>query len=222
MADRPQIPAQPRTVSGKNVSRLRREGLLPAVVYGQSRPSESIQIDAREFETLRRSVSRNSLVELRIGDARPQPVMLHEFQEHPVNRRVLHVDFLVVNMAEELTVDVPINYSGTSEAVDRMGGTLLHPMDTVQVRALPTDLPQSLNADISALDSFDAVITAGELSLPERVTLVTEAHEVVARVQQPRLEEEPVAGEEVAEGTEPVEAGADAGEDGAAGDTSES
>ncbi|CAN5228741.1 hypothetical protein BH24CHL7_BH24CHL7_07060 [soil metagenome] len=211
---RPQLSAAPRTTSGKDVKRLRRDGVLPAVVYGEGRGSQSIQLDAHEFELLRRHSGRNALLDLTLDGGRPQPVLLQDVQEHPVTRGTLHVDFLVVNLTEERTVDVPLSMVGTSEAVDRMGGVLLHLRDTVQVRALPDDLPPSLDLDITSLDSFEVVLHASDLVLPADVTLVTDATEPLARVQPPRVEEEPIAAVPE-EGEEPTEEAAE-GEDGAA------
>ena len=192
MIQRPQLPAQPRAVTGKSVSRLRREGLVPAVVYGHGQPSESIQIDAREFDTLRRHTGPNALVDLRVDGARPRPVLVHRIQEHPVHRRVIHVDLFLVNMSEELTVDVPVVTTGASDAVDRQGGTLLHLLDHLKVRALPAELPQQLELDITPLDSFDVVLHVRDVALPPRVTLLTDPEEPIARVVPPRVEEEPV------------------------------
>lgn len=209
---RPSLSAQPREIAGRAVKRLRREGLLPAVVYGQARESQLIQLDAHEFELLRRHAGRNALVDLTLDGGRPQPVLVQGIQEHPVTRHPLHVDFLVVNMREERTVDVPIVMVGESDAVDRQGGVLLHLRDTVQVRALPDALPAGLELDITPLDSFDVVLHASDIRLPSGVTLVTDAAEPVARVQAPRVEEEPVvaeAEEEVAEGVAEAEEAAE-------------
>lgn len=200
---RPKLAAQPRAVHGKAVKRLRRDGVLPAVVYGQTRDSQPIQLDAHEFELLRRHSGRNALVDLALDGGRAQPVLVQDVQEHPVTRATLHVDFLVVNMSEERTVDVPVATVGTSEAVDRMGGVLLHLRDAVQVRALPDDIPPSLELDISPLDSFEVVLHASDLTIPAGVALVTDPGEALARVQPPRVEEEPVAAEpEEVEGLE--------------------
>ena len=196
---RPKLSARPREAQGKAVRRLRTQGVLPAVVYGLGRESQPIQLDAHEFELLRRHAGRNSLVDLALDGGRPQPVLLQGIQEHPVSRHPLHVDFLVVNMTEERTVDVPLAMVGASEAVDRMGGVLLHLRDTVQVRALPDDLPPTVELDITPLDSFDVVLHASDLTLPSGVTLVTDRAEPLARVQPPRVEEEPTV---VAEGEE--------------------
>jgi large subunit ribosomal protein L25 len=192
---------------------------MPAVVYGHGHASQAIQLEARAFDDLRRHAGRNALVDLKVGGGRAMPVLLHHVQEHPVNRRALHADFLVVKMTEELTVDVPIAMVGESVAVDKEGGTLLHLRDTVQVRALPGDLPSSLELDVTPLDSFDVVLHVSDLQVPDKVTLLTDPTEPLARVQPPRLEVEPTTVEEAAEGE--AEAGAEAGEEGAAAEGGE-
>jgi large subunit ribosomal protein L25 len=203
---RPKLSATPRETIGKAVKRLRRSGVLPAVLYGPDLESRSIQLDAHEFELLRRRAGRNALLDLSMDGDRPQPVLLHAVQEHPLTRKTLHVDFLAVNMRAERTVDVSISMVGESEAVDKLGGVLLHLRDAVQVRALPDDLPPSLELDISSLDTFDAVLHASDLVVPAGVTLVTDATEAVARVQPPRVEEAPEPTEEEAAAAEAEEA----------------
>ena len=186
---RPKLSVQPRSVSGKEVAKLRRAGTLPGVVYGAGQESMNIQLDAREFEVLHRQTGRNAVVDLQLDGGRPKPVMLHHIQEHPLTRKTLHVDFLAVNMQEERTIDVPIVIVGESEAIDRMGGVLLHLRDAVIVRAKPDDIPSGVELDISSLVDFEHVLHASDLVMPEGVTLVTDPTEALARVQAPRLEE---------------------------------
>jgi large subunit ribosomal protein L25 len=218
---RPKLSVQPRSLSGKEVARLRRAGTLPAVVYGAGQESMNIQLDAHEFEILHRQTGRNAVVDLQLDGGRPRPVMLHHIQEHPLTRKPLHVDFLAVNMEEERTIDVPITIVGASEAVDRMGGVLLHLRDTVLVRAKPDDLPSGVELDISSLADFEHVLHASDLQIPAGVTLVTEATEPLARVQAPRLEEpEPLP--ELPEGLEVTEGGAAADSESAAATGEES
>lgn len=202
MSTRPRLSADPRETLGKKVARLRREGVLPAVVYGHGHDSEPIQIDAKGFAELRRHAGRNALVDLKVGGGQARPVLLHAVQEHPVTRRALHADFLIVRMTEEMTVDVPVAMIGESVAIEKMGGTLLHLRDTVQVRALPADLPSSLELDISSLSTFDATLHVSDLQVPEKVVILTDGGEPLARVQAPRVEEEPVAAEAAAEEAE--------------------
>lgn len=206
---RPKLSAQPRAVHGKAVKNLRRIGVLPAVVFGHDVASNAVQLDAHEFELLRRRTGRNTLLDLTLDGGTPVPVLVHGIQEHPISRAPLHVDLLVVRMTEELQVEVSINFIGESSAVERQGGVLLHLRESVQVRALPDHLPQSVEVDISSLEDFDHVLHVSDIVLPPDVTLVTDPTEPVARVQAPRIEEvaEPV--EEAAEG-EAAEEGAEA------------
>lgn len=189
MSTRPELVAHKRALHGKAVARLRREGILPAVVYGHGAPSEALQLDARAFDDVRRHHGRNTLLDLRVDGGRARPVLVHAIQEHPTKRNAIHVDFFLVKMTEELTVDVPVVAIGVSPAVEKLGGTLLHVMDSVKIRALPGDLPQTIPADVSVLDTFEAVIHVGDLPLPEKVHLVTDPGELALRVQAPRVEE---------------------------------
>jgi large subunit ribosomal protein L25 len=198
------VSAEPREIVGKSVNRLRRDGLVPGVVYGHGHASTAIQLDARELETVLRHVGRHTLLDLKLGGGKATPVLLQNVHEHPVKRTPQHVDLFVVKMTEEISVDVPVHVVGESLAVERFGGTLLHMRDAVTVRALPGDLPSYIELDISPLDSFDAVLHVGDLAVPEKVTVVTDATEQLARVQAPRVEEEaaleaPVAAPETAE-----------------------
>jgi large subunit ribosomal protein L25 len=208
---RPQLSARPRDVRGKAVAHLRKGGVLPAVVYGAGIQSQNISLDTHEFELLRRRAGRNAVIDLSIeGDGKAQPVLLQAIQEHPVSRHPLHVDLLVVNLEEERTVDVPLVFVGTSEAVAKQGGVLLHLRDSVLVRCKPDDLPSGIEVDISPLVDFESALHASDLVMPPGVALVTDPSEAIARVQQPRIEEEPVAA--------PAEAAA---EEGAAEPTAE-
>ena len=204
---RPKLSVQPRSVRGKEVARLRREGTLPGVLYGAGVDSTPIAIDAREFEVLHRQAGRHAVVDLHLDGGSPKPVLLHVIQEHPVTRKPLHVDFLAVNMEEERTVDVPVVIVGESEAVDKLGGVLLHMRDAVLVRAKPDDLPSGVELDVTPLIDFDAVLHASDLRMPAGATLITDPSEPLARVQPPRVEEEPEPveaeeGEEAEEGVE--------------------
>jgi large subunit ribosomal protein L25 len=208
---RPKLSAAARQVHGKAVKNLRRQGIVPAVVFGHDVASNSIQIDAHEFELLRRRTGRNTLLDLSLDGKQAVPVLVHQVQQHPITRKPLHVDLLVVRMTEELTVEVPVVLTGESSAVEKMGGVLLQLRNSVQVRALPDHLPQSVELDITPLEDFDQVLHVSDIVLPGDVTLLTDDGEAVARVQAPRVEEvEPVA-EVAEEGEEPTGEAAEEG-----------
>lgn len=189
---RPRLVAEPRTITGKKVAVLRREGKVPAVVYGHGHESQPVQLDAHDLDLLRRHSGRNALVDLALGKGKPTPVMLQHVQEHPVTRRPVHVDLFVIKLTEEMSVDVQIAFIGEAPAVKRDGGTLLHLRDSVTVRALPTELPSVIEIDAERLVDFDTVISVGDITLPEGVTMITDPAEPLARVQAPRVAEEPV------------------------------
>jgi large subunit ribosomal protein L25 len=219
---RPSLVAHARTVTGKAVRQLRADGFLPAVVYGHGVPSESVQIEGKAFEDLSRHTSRNTLVDLAVDGAKSRRVLIYDVQHHPVTRRPLHVDLFVVRMTEELTVDVPLNFNGTPPAVDKLLGTLFHAIDAVRVRALPDQLPGSIDVDVHGLATFDDAIHVRDLPLPEGVTLVSEPDDVVAKVLPPRVVEEE-APAEAAEGEEGAEgAEGEEGAEPAAGDEADS
>ena len=210
---RPTLAAEHREVTGKAVSRLRKDGLLPAVVYGHGVESTNVSIDAHDFDQLRKHAGPNALIDLSVDGKAANPVLINGVQIHPVHRRPLHADLFLVRMTEELIVDVPLVATGESYAVTQLNGTLLHPTETVRVKALPDHLPQSIEYSVESLADFDAAIYVRDLQIPSDVTLLTDPDEIIAKVQAPRIEveEEPV----VAEGEE-VE-----GEEGAEGEGAE-
>jgi large subunit ribosomal protein L25 len=212
------LAAEPRELVGKKVATLRRVGRLPAVVYGHGINSENVSLDAHEFELLRRKAGQNALIDLSVNGSKSRPVLVHDVQVHPVNRRPLHVDLFLVRMTEELTVDVPLVPIGTSNAIENLNGTLMHQLDAVRVRALPDHLPQSIEYSIESLVDFDAVVKVSDLTIPGDVTLLTDADEVVAKVLASRLQAE--AAELAAETAETVAeaAGAAEGAEGAEGE----
>ena len=217
MADRPALVAERRTVTGKAVARLRKEGRLPAVVFGHGTESEPVTVDAHDFDLLRRRTGASTLVDLKVEGGKVRPVLVHGIQYHPVTRRPLHVDLFAVRMTEELTVEVQLIGTGVAPAVEA-GGTLVHPTSSVRVRALPANLPDTLTFDVSPLVDYDTTITVADLVVPEGVTIQSDLADVIARVLAPRVEEAPTEAEIGAEGEaegegEPAAEGAESAAD---------
>ena len=197
------LTATTRTEIGKGVARLRKGGRIPAVVFGHGIESIPVSLDAHEFDHVRKTAHSNTIVELKIDGKDVHRVMVHGFQIDPRHRHLLHVDLFELKSGEEVTVEVPLHATGESYAVVRLGGSLLHNIDHIRVRALPEKLPESLEYSIESLTDFDAAIHLRDLPLPDGVTLLSDPDEVVAKVAAPRVVEEVV----VEAGTEaPVEA----------------
>jgi large subunit ribosomal protein L25 len=129
---------------GKAVSHLRKAGRIPAVVFGHGLDSIPVTLDAHEFEHIRRAAHSSTLLELKLDGKDVHRVLIHGVQVDPRNRHLLHVDLFEVKKGEEVTVEIQLRSTGESFAVDRLGGTLLHNVTQIKVRALPEKLPESL------------------------------------------------------------------------------
>ena len=181
-----------RSASGKANKRLRREGIVPGVIFGLKSDSIPVQVDARTFELLYKRAGRTSVVNLKVDDARSATsAVIKNVQRHPLTGRAIHVDFLRVDLKAEMETDVPLNFSGTAPAVDQTGGTLVTNVSSIHVRALPNEIPHEIVVDVSTLVSLDVAIHVRDLSLNrDQVTVMTDADELVAKVLPPRVEEE--------------------------------
>ena len=203
--DRPTLAALPRTEMGKATSHLRKAGRIPAVVFGNGE-STPVSVDAHEFQLLRRRAGANALIDLEVGGGKTTPVVINGVQLHRVHRTPLHVDLFRVNLAEDMTVDVMVHSFGESEAVTKEGGTLIHAVDHVRVRARPDRLPKFIEVDVSTLADFDSVIAVRDLPVPAGAAILNDQDEVIFRVLAPRVVEvEPEAVAEVAPVAEPAE-----------------
>ncbi len=209
-----------REAQGKANKRLRRAGIVPGVVYGKGDGSTNVQVDAKTFEALYRAAGRTSVVKFHLpGASRATSGFIKSVQRNPLSGQAIHVDYYLVNLNVEMDVEVPIVFVGEAPAVEETGGTLLHNLSSVHVKALPNDIPHEITVDVSVLRSLDVAIHVKDLSLNrDLVTVLTDGETLVATVVPSRVEveEEPV----VAEGEETEgegEAGAE-GEDGTEGD----
>jgi large subunit ribosomal protein L25 len=179
--DRIELSAEPRSVVGKKVRFLRRQGLVPANVYGHA-ASTAVQVAEREAERAIKQAGRTHLVALNVPGAEPTTVLVKNWQRHPFRGHLLHVDFYRIAMTEKLQVDIPLRLVGEAPAVRLTGGTVFQPISTVQIECLPGDLPNTIEVDISALVDLDSAVHVSDLAIPDSVTLLTDPHEVVARV----------------------------------------
>ena len=204
--DAQKLKLSPRNVVGKKVKRLRKQGILPVHLYGRGVESQPLQADAREMRRLLPRVGTNIPLSIEIeGESGENLCFVREVQRHPVTEDFLHVDFIRVDVSQTIRAEVPITMIGEAPAI-RIGGTLLQPLLSLLVEALPMDIPASLEADVSDLDDFEKAVYVRDLTLGSRVTVITDENEMIARVTPPRVEVEEVSigeeGEELEEGAE--------------------
>lgn len=175
------LSATKRTVLGAKVKKMRRDGILPANLYGKKIKSEAIQLFPKDFEKVFAKAGESSLVELLI-DKKIHPVLIHNVQRHPVTDSAIHVDFYQVDLKEKVTTRVPLVFTGESIAVKDKLGVLLTLQTEVEVEALPGDLPDKIEVDISKLAALDQVIKIGALAVSEKVKIMTDKNQDVVKV----------------------------------------
>lgn len=169
---------------------LRRQGVIPAVVYGHNIPTVPLTVDARELQKLWRSAGESTLFDLKVEASPPVKAIIQEIQLDPTTNRILHVDFHQVKMTEKLEVEVDLAFTGEAPAVKELGGTLLKLRDKVKVECLPADLVKSITVEISGLKTFDDAIHMRDLVIPKGLELKEIPDDGIAQVEPPRSEEE--------------------------------
>ena len=184
------LQAKKRTVLGKKVASLRREGLIPAVMYGKNKESVSLVLSKKEFDHIYREAGGNTIVSLEVEEVGKTNVLISEIAKDPVTSDVLHSDFYQVRMDEKITAGVPLHFVGDSKAVLELGGSLLTNKTEVEVECLPGGLPHAIEVDLAPLEDFESVIHIKDLVIPVGVEIQGEPDEAVAFVEAPRSEEE--------------------------------
>lgn len=218
--DKLRLQLEPRTITGKKVKNLRKEGLVPASICGKGVANANFQLNAKTFGLVYRQAGRNTLIELETPQG-TQSAFVRQVQIHPVRREFLHVDFRVVDLKVAMTADVPIVAVGQNELVERDQGVLSLMLQTLHVRGLPGDLPHTVEVDISAIHDFSTTLYVSDLPLSDNVEVLTPGDTAVATITASRMEAEEEAITEQEQAGEPELAAANADTDAEAGDTSD-
>jgi large subunit ribosomal protein L25 len=202
------LKAYPRSqVQRAEVTKLRRAGRVPATIYGREIKPQNLEVNSKEFaDLLNRSASENLLVDLSVeNDARPKRLALvQEIQHHPLDAKVLHVDFHEVAENEKVIVQVPVETTGEAAGVKNSGGVLEHVLFKLKVRALPKDLPELLIIDVTTLE-LGKSIHLGEIPVPAGVEILGDKHLAVVSCAAPRTEVEEAVATEAAPAAGDVE-----------------
>ncbi len=183
-----ELEATKRSVIGKQVKALRREGKLPGVIYGKHIEPISILMDARETNRILSRVTASHLVTLKV-DGKEHIVLVRDRQRDFIRGGLIHVDFLAVSMTEKIRTQVRLEIVGTAPAVSDLGGILVTGVTEVDVECLPKDLPDVIRVDISKLNRIGASLQVQHLVIPENVTLLSSPHEMVIQISTPMGEE---------------------------------
>lgn len=183
-----QLDAQPRELVGRKVKQLRRQGLVPVVVYGNVDKEINLQVGERTLERTLHAGGNSQLIELNVEGGEVHNVLMRELQRHPVRRNVLHADFYAINMREKQQLAIPIVSINTPASLQ--GGLMvLQAMDTVEIEALPGDIPASIEVDISEL-TLEEALTVADLPVVDGVEYLSDPEEPVFTMTTSRITEE--------------------------------
>lgn len=166
-------------------TKLRKSGLVPAIVYGHGIPTTHLAVKYPEFEKVFRKAGESTLVTLLV-EGKPKTVIIQDVQRHFLDGKFLHADFYEVSMTEKLKATVALEFSGISKAVKELGGILVTVISEVEVECLPADLPHNIPVDISSLNTFQDAIHVRDLKVDPKVQVLTDADAVVVKVDEPR------------------------------------
>lgn len=196
------VKASNRTVLGRKVRTLRKIGIVPANIFGKKIKSLAIQIEAKSLKDILKKAGETNLIDIVVDGGKTHPVLVAGYSQDPISGSLLHVDFHEVDLKVKTTAMVPLKAVGQSAAV-KAGNVLVLLKNEIEVEALPADLPNEIEVDITVLTKVGSTIHAKDLKLDRsKVTLMVEGDEVVATVQEPAKEETaptaPVEGETTA------------------------
>lgn len=187
-----ELEAQNREVLGSRVKKLRRDGYVPAVLYGKGQETLPLQVSLKDFNKAFKMAGESTLVYVNVN-GQSYPTIIHDVARDPVKDNILHADFYKVRLDEKIKTKVPVIFIGESPAVKELGGIFIRNVNELEVEALPQNLPHELTIDISVLKNFGDKIIIADLkkSLGTLAELTTEDNDaIIATVQEPMSEEE--------------------------------
>lgn len=175
------LSATKRNIVGRKVKKLRKEGVLPANLYGKKIASCSIQIPEKDFVLVFRKAGETGLIELTLENKK-HPVLIHHIQYHPVTNCPLHADFFQVDLKEKVATRVPLTIISEAPAVKDKIGTLLQLISEIEVEALPTDLPDKIEVNVGKLVAVDQSIKVAELVVGDKIKILTSPNLEIVKV----------------------------------------
>jgi large subunit ribosomal protein L25 len=188
MSERATLEADTREMKGKKAKQLRRQGIVPAVIYGQGQ-NLNIQVENLSLVRVLRDAGTTNLIDITVGGDK-HTVLAKEVQAHVTRRDLIHVDFYEVNMKEKLIVEAALVPVGASKPVEEGLGSIAMVMLSVEIECLPDNLISELEVDLTRIETPDDVVLIGDLDVPEGVEVLAEPDTIVARFDYIQLAEE--------------------------------
>lgn len=175
------LKAESRTVFGKKLNKIRKQGFVPGNIYGPDFKSKSISIIYKDLVKTYKIVGETGVIYL-VLDKEKIPVLIKNIQKHPLSSSLLHIDFRKIDLTKKIETDVPVKTIGISEAVSQKGGVLLIQSDNVLVEALPEDIPSHIEVDVTSIKEIGQEIKVSDLKKSDKYEIKTSAEKVVVAV----------------------------------------
>jgi len=209
--DQIELVAASRDILGKKVRFLRRQGLIPANLYGHNVKSTALQIETSQLKHTLTKAGMSSLIALKVdGTKRPKMVIVRQLQREPLSGEILHVDLYQVKMEEKIKLEVPLLFVGEASAIKERGGILVQNMSSLEVECLPANMPHNIEVDLSVLTEIDQAVHVRDIHTDEGVSILTDPDQAIVQIARSRVEveiaEEVAAAEAFAEAAAEVEA----------------
>ena len=198
------LQAEPRSVIGRAVKSLRRQDLVPAVVYGHDFKALSIQVPMKELERVYAEAGESTVIYLNVN-GQDHPTIIHDIVRDALSDKFLHADFYKVRLDEKIHAKIQLNFIGESPAVKDLGGILVKNMSEIEVEGFPQDLSHQIDVDISKLAEFNSHILIKDLAISDKLEVKVDLEAIVALIQEPISEEELKAQLEAPVATTPEE-----------------
>lgn len=206
MVKKIKLHAYPRKKTGQQSKQIRKEGLIPAVMYGGDINNQNLEFKYDEFQKVYSQAGESSLVDLEVDKDEPVKAIIKDIQRDPVKGSIIHADLYKVDMKQKLEVEVSLNFINESEspAVREKGGMIVKAVDSVYIRCLPGDLPEHIDIDLAQIKDFEDAIRMKDLDLGKDVEILHDPEDYIAGAEEIReqIEEEPATDEAAAEEAE--------------------
>ncbi|OGK11807.1 hypothetical protein A2954_05120 [Candidatus Roizmanbacteria bacterium RIFCSPLOWO2_01_FULL_37_12] len=178
----------PRTIFGKKLKKFRKDGYIPANIFGQEFKSQSVSVTYKDFVKVYKAAKETGVIYLKL-EKNELPALTKNVQRHPVNDNILHVDFRKIDLKQKIQTDVPVKVVGQSDAVTQKGGVLLTQTESLLVEALPTDIPHQIEVDIASLKEIGKEIKVSDLAKSDKYEIKTIPDKVIVSVVEHKEEE---------------------------------
>lgn len=196
------LKGEKRTVFGRKIKKLRKDGIIPANIFGKKLDSLAIQVDEKEFEKIFTEAGETGVVSLSVA-GKDHPVLISNLQRDPLTSKIFHIDFRQINLNEKVAAQVPVEMLGESPAVKQGLGTVVQYVNEIEIEALPADLPENFLVDISVLEAIDQAVKISDIVKNNSKIEIKDDPETIVVKLEPQQEEEPEpepVAEETAEG----------------------